>query len=81
VPQLPGYLNNVLPDRKEYFMLSTLLEFGGAVYLVAMGSLVAGLLRSAKAGSQLTDDAQDQRHQATDDALENRPQAQPQAEA
>jgi hypothetical protein len=73
-PQPPGCPNNVLPDRKEYFMLSTLLEFGGAVYLVVMGSLVAGLLRSAKAGSR-------QRHQATDGVRENRSQAQPQAEA
>jgi hypothetical protein len=62
-------------------MLSNLLEFGGVVYLVAMGSLVAGLLRSAKTGSQLTDGTQDQPHQAKDDVCENLPQANPQAEA
>lgn len=37
-------------------MLSLLLEIGGAVYVVAVGSLVLGLLRSAKAATQVTEE-------------------------
>jgi hypothetical protein len=40
-------------------MISHLLEAFAGVFLIAAGSLLAGLLRSAKASSQVTEEQQD----------------------